>query len=87
VHLDTSRGRTSRISTNHKTKGTQTFRLAIKEDRGISMLIDGEELVELMIDHGAGVEPVRIATLHRINEDFFESLWQLAGPLQDQVVG
>lgn len=38
------------------------------------VLIDGEELVELMIDHGVGVEPVRVAMLHRINEDFFDAL-------------
>lgn len=38
------------------------------------VLIDGEELVDLMIDHGVGVEPVRVATLHRINEDFFDVL-------------
>jgi restriction system protein len=38
------------------------------------VLIDGEELVDLMIDHGVGVEPVRVATLHRINEDFFDAL-------------
>ncbi|WP_083511106.1 restriction endonuclease [Microbacterium sp. XT11] len=38
------------------------------------VLIDGEELVELMIDHGVGVEPIRVATLHRINEDFFDAL-------------
>lgn len=38
------------------------------------ILIDGEELVELMIDHGVGVEPIRVATLHRINEDFFDPL-------------
>ncbi len=38
------------------------------------VLIDGEELVDLMIEHGVGVEPVRVATLHRINEDFFDDL-------------
>lgn len=38
------------------------------------VLIDGEEMVELMIDHSVGVEPVRVATLHRINEDFFDAL-------------
>jgi len=38
------------------------------------VLIDGEELVELMIDHGVGVEPIRVATLHHIDEDFFEAL-------------
>jgi restriction system protein len=38
------------------------------------VLIDGEELVELMIDHSVGVEPIRVATLHRVNEDFFDAL-------------
>lgn len=38
------------------------------------VLIDGDELVDLMIDHGVGVEAVRVATLHRLNEDFFEAL-------------
>lgn len=38
------------------------------------VLIDGEELLGLMIDHGVGVEPVRVDTLHRINEDFFDAL-------------
>lgn len=38
------------------------------------VLIDGEELVDLMIDHGVGVEAVQVATLHRINEDFFDAL-------------
>lgn len=38
------------------------------------VLIDGEELVDLMIDYGVGVEPVRVATLHRMNEDFFDAL-------------
>lgn len=38
------------------------------------VLVDGEELVELMIDHGVGVEPIRVATLHRVNEDFFDAL-------------
>lgn len=38
------------------------------------VLIDGEELAELMIDHGVGVEPVRFATLHRMDEDFFDAL-------------
>lgn len=38
------------------------------------VLIDGERLVDLMIDHGVGVEPVRVATIHRVDEDFFEGL-------------
>jgi restriction system protein len=38
------------------------------------VLINGEELVALMIDHGVGVEPVKVATINRINEDFFEEL-------------
>lgn len=45
------------------------------EGRGVRVvLIDGEELVDLMIDHGVGVEPVRVATVYRINEDFFDDL-------------
>ena len=38
------------------------------------VLIDGEELVDHMINHGVGVEPVRVATLYRLNEDFFDAL-------------
>jgi len=38
------------------------------------VLIDGEQLAELMIDHGVGVQEQRVATLHRIDEDFFETL-------------
>lgn len=36
--------------------------------------INGEELVDLVIDHGVGVEPVKVATVNRTNEDFFEEL-------------
>jgi len=57
---------------------TSTFtsgaREAAKNVAARVVLIDGEELVELMIEHGVGVEPVRVATLHRINEDFFDDL-------------
>jgi len=57
---------------------TSTFtsgaRAAVKGVPARIVLIDGEELVELMIDHGVGVEPVRLATLHRMNEDFFDAL-------------
>lgn len=38
------------------------------------VLIDGEEFVDHMINHGVGVEPVRVATLYRLNEDFFDAL-------------
>lgn len=38
------------------------------------VLIDGEELVDHMINHGVGVEPVRVTTLYRLNEDFFDAL-------------
>ena len=38
------------------------------------VLIDGDRLAELMIDHGVGVEAERVATLHRIDEDYFEEL-------------
>ena len=45
------------------------------EGRGVRVvLIKGEELVDLMIEHGVGVEPIKVATIHRINEDFFDEL-------------
>src|SRR5438477_764927 len=37
------------------------------------VLIDGHELVELMIDHGVGVAPLKSYALHRIDEDYFEA--------------
>lgn len=53
---------------------TSSAREAVNGVPARVVLIDGEELVDLMIDHGVGVEPVRVATLHRINEDFFDAL-------------
>jgi len=57
---------------------TSTFTPAAERElagRGVrGVLINGEELVGLMIDHGVGVEPVKVATINRINEDFFEEL-------------
>jgi restriction system protein len=57
---------------------TSTFTPAAEREldgRGVRVvLINGEELVDLMIDHGVGVEPVKVATINRINEDFFEEL-------------
>lgn len=57
---------------------TSTFTPAAEREldgRGVRVvLINGAELVDLMIDHGVGVEPVKVATINRINEDFFEEL-------------
>jgi len=57
---------------------TSTFTSAAEREldgRGVRVvLINGEELVDLMIDHGVGVEPVKVATINRINEDFFDEL-------------
>ena len=45
------------------------------EGRGVRVvLIKGDELVDLMIEHGVGVEAIRVATIHRINEDSFDEL-------------
>ena len=45
------------------------------EGRGVRVvLIRGEELVDVMIEHGVGVEPIKVATIHGINEDFFDEL-------------
>lgn len=37
------------------------------------ILIDGTRLTELMLRYGIGVEPDLVATLYRVDEDFFES--------------
>jgi restriction system protein len=50
---------------------------AVETARTVSarvVLIDGDRLAELMIDHGVGVQEQRVTTLHRIDEDFFEAL-------------
>lgn len=36
--------------------------------------IDGEELARLMVKHGVGVQPGYVATLMKLDEDFFEEL-------------
>jgi restriction system protein len=36
------------------------------------ILIDGARLAELMLQYGVGVEPDIVATLYRVDEDFFE---------------
>jgi restriction system protein len=37
------------------------------------ILIDGQRLAELMLRNGVGVEPDLVATLYRVDEDFFDS--------------
>ena len=36
------------------------------------VLVDGQQLAELMIEHGVGVTPVRTYTLKRIDNDYFD---------------
>jgi restriction system protein len=36
------------------------------------VLIDGEKLAELMIDHGVGVTGVATYTVKRVDSDYFE---------------
>jgi restriction system protein len=36
------------------------------------VLIDGEQLTNLMIDHGVGVTDVEVYAIKRIDEDYFE---------------
>jgi restriction system protein len=38
------------------------------------VLIDGDRLAELMVRHGVGVQAESTAVLHRIDEDFFDTL-------------
>jgi restriction system protein len=37
------------------------------------VLIDGEELAQLMIDHGIGVSEIQTYTIHRIDSDYFSN--------------
>ncbi len=36
------------------------------------VLVDGQQLAELMIEHGVGVTPLRTYTLKRIDNDYFD---------------
>ena len=36
------------------------------------VLLDGDEIAELMIDHGVGVTPVATFIVKRIDSDYFE---------------
>lgn len=36
--------------------------------------IDGDRMAALLLQHGVGVQPDHVVTLHRLDEDFFESL-------------
>lgn len=38
------------------------------------ILVDGEQMTTLMLRHVVRVQPDYVATLHRLDEDFFESL-------------
>jgi restriction system protein len=38
------------------------------------VLIDGEQLTNLMIDHGVGVTDVAVYSIKRIDEDYFEDV-------------
>lgn len=37
------------------------------------VLIDGEQLVQLMIEHGIGVSPVAVYTIRKVDHDYFEA--------------
>lgn len=56
---------TSRFSAN---AGEYAERVGVRV-----ILIDGPRLAELMLRYGIGVEPDIVATLYRVDEDFFES--------------
>jgi len=38
------------------------------------VLIEGDRLAQLMVEHGDGVQPETVVTLHTLDEDFFEAL-------------
>jgi restriction system protein len=60
------------ITASRFSPGARDF--ADRLDRRI-VLIDGEELAELMIDHGVGVSEVETYVLKSIDLDYFEGEW------------
>ncbi len=60
------------ITTSRFSPGARDF--AERLDRRI-VLIDGEELAELMIDHGVGVSEVETYVVRAIDLDYFEGEW------------
>jgi restriction system protein len=70
------------LVTKHARKGvfvtTSSFRpkardFALRGDHKI-VLIDGQELAQLMIDHGIGVSVVSTYAVHKVDPDYFEGL-------------
>lgn len=59
------------ITTSSFTAGARTE--AARVNARIELL-DGRRLAELMIKHGVGVQAETVVTLHRVDEDFFETL-------------
>jgi len=45
--------------------------LAKRSDGPVTVLIDGEELAELMIEHGIGVTTVETYQVKRVDSDYF----------------
>ena len=58
------------------TSGTFTTgaRRAATEASAKIVLIDGEELVELMIDHGVGVADYKTYVVKRVDGDYFDGM-------------
>jgi restriction system protein len=57
------------ITTSKFTRDAQEF---VERIESRIVLIDGEQLAELMIDHGVGVSDVVVYPVKRVNEDYFE---------------
>ncbi len=59
------------ITTSHFTKDAQEF---VKQIPQTIVLIDGERLAGLMIEHGIGVQPKKTYTVKRLDQDYFDNL-------------
>jgi restriction system protein len=53
---------------------TESARQAAEKSRSRIELIDGQQLVSLMLNHEVGVQPESVTTIYKIDDDFFEDL-------------
>lgn len=52
----------------------EAIEFANAENRKLIRLIDGDNLMELMIKHSVGLEKIKEYVVYKINEDYFSDL-------------